>query len=145
MGNLNDLADRLDKINAGINKAASDIAVKVAETIVADLAFHTPVDTSKALSNWRVSLNTPISGNIGPHYPGKFGSSQKLSAQETIAEARLILKVKLPGEKIYITNNLPYIQLLNDGTHSKQPGAFVERALLLGRKISKETKLKVIK
>lgn len=141
-GNLLDLANRMDALNTSIHAAASNTAKKVAETIVSDLAFKTPVDTSQALSNWTVTLDRPDVGTIDPHYPGEFGSTQVASAQQTINEARDVLKLKKPGQPIFITNNLPYIRRLNDGYSGQAPAGFVERAVLIGRKIAQKFKLR---
>ena len=135
MGNLLDLANRLDKLAENIGEASSDHAVKVALTIVGDLAYKTPVDSSQALSNWDVTLDTPATAKHGPHVPGVQGSTQKASAQETIDRAKKVLANKKPGQVIYITNNQPYIRRLNDGYSKQVPSGFVERAVLIGRKL----------
>lgn len=139
--NLLDLAKRLDGVTKNIEKAASDQAVRVAQTIVGDLAYSTPVDTSKALSNWVVSLETPFLGILPPHYYGESGTSQRASAAETINKARTILKGKRPGQTIFISNNLPYIRRLNDGYSRQAPAGFVERAALIGRRLLRNFKV----
>lgn len=139
--NLLDLAKDMEKVNAKVSQAASDHAVKIATTIVGDLVYHTPVDTSQALSNWDVTLGTRADFKHGPHFPGQAGSTQRQSAAETLRLAKQVLQNKKPGQSIFITNNQPYIRRLNDGTHSQQPGGFLERALLLGRKIKAQFKL----
>lgn len=142
MAGLLDLAASLEKKAKAIDVAASQLAADTALTIVADLAYKTPVDTSQALSNWLVTLDAPSTEKVKPHYPGEGGSTQRASAAETINQARSILANKKPGQKIYITNNLPYIRRLNEG-HSKQaPAGFVERSILIGRKARKNFKLK---
>lgn len=139
--NLNDLAKVLERKAAAIEAAASKTAVDVAVAIVRHLAYNTPVDTSQALSNWITTLGSPASGTIGPHTPGIFGSSQVASAETTIAQAISILANKKPGQPIYIVNNLDYIVGLNQGTISRQPGSFVEGAMLIGRNEAKKFKV----
>lgn len=139
---LLDLATSLEKKAKAIDEAASKLAVDTALTIVGDLAFKTPVDTSQALSNWIVTLETPSSDKIKPHFPGEGGSTQRASAAETINQARAILAKKKPGQKIYITNNLPYIRRLNDGYSKQATAGFVERSVLIGRKMRKNFKIK---
>lgn len=140
--NLLDLAESLKKKRKEITEIPSKIAVETALAIVGDLAFKTPVDTSQAISSWEVTLNAPSANKHAPHFPGKSGSSYKASAAETIALAKTVLKNKKPGETIFITNNQPYIRKLNDGSSSQQPAGFVERAILLGRKIKSKFKLR---
>ncbi|QEG09336.1 tail completion or Neck1 protein [Xanthomonas phage vB_Xar_IVIA-DoCa1] len=136
------LAVSLERKAKAIDEAASKTAVDTAMAIVGDLAYKTPVDTSQALSNWRVTLDSPATGTIAPHYPGIQGSSQRASAAETINAAKSVLANKKPGQAIFITNNLPYIKRLNDGYSAQAPAGFVERAVLIGRKMLAKFKIK---
>lgn len=140
-GNLLDLANSMDALANKIEQEASNLAVRVAIAVVTDLAFNTPVDTTQALSNWQVNIGSPATGTIGPRVPGRFGNTQFASANQTIQAAINVLMNKKPGDAIHITNNLDYIQDLDNGTISRQPGAFVARALIVGRKESKTFKL----
>lgn len=141
-GNLLDLADSLERKAKAIDEAASKQAVDTALAIVGDLAYKTPVDTSQALSNWIVTLDSPSGDKISPHYPGEGGSTQGASAAETINRAKATLKNKKPGQAIWITNNLPYIRRLNEGHSGQAPAGFVERAVLIGRKMLSKFKIK---
>lgn len=136
------LAVSLERKAKAIDEAASKTAVDTAMAIVGDLAYKTPVDTSQALSNWRVTLDSPATGTIAPYYPGLQGSSQRASAAETINAAKSVLANKKPGQAIFITNNLPYIKRLNDGYSAQAPAGFVERAVLIGRKMLAKFKIK---
>lgn len=131
---LIDLAEELEAKASEIEEQGSDLAVKVAMTIIGDLAYRTPVDTSTAISNWQVTLGFPAKGSIPAHYLGRLGSTYSASASETVSLAKLILKPKKAGQYIYISNNLPYIRKLNEGSSQQAPAGFVERAVLLGRK-----------
>jgi hypothetical protein len=142
MAGLLDLAASLERKAKSIDEAASKLAVDTALTIVGDLAFKTPVDTSQALSNWQVSLGSPVDSKIPPYYPGEGGSTRNSSAQSTIDAAKNALKQKRPGVTIYISNVLPYIRRLNDGYSKQAPAGFVERAVLIGRKMRKNFKIK---
>lgn len=135
------LAKRMEALPGEIARAASRTAVNVAIRVTESLVQGTPVDTSQALSNWRVSLGHPIMGTRGAYVPGDFGSTQAVSAQLAIANAVAVLTNKKPGEPIYIVNNLDYIVDLDNGTISKQPGAFTARALVIGRREAQIFKL----
>ena len=134
---LSDLARILDNKVDAIKEAASDAAVKTAVTVVSDLAFKTPVDTSDAISNWQTELNTPASGERNPYFTGSRGSTQLASANATIQNAKAKLVGKKPDQDIFISNLLPYIADLNNGTSAQAPAGFVERAILIGRKSAK--------
>ncbi len=139
---LLDLADSMDKLADEIGKAASDHAVKTALTIVGDLVYHTPVDTSQALSNWDVTIGAPADDPHGPYVAGKHGSTQRQSAAQALAMAKRTLEDKKPGQSIFIANNLPYIVPLNQGSSAQVPAGFVERAVLLGRKMKAKFKFR---
>jgi len=140
---LLDLAESLERRAGAYGKEGSKLAVKVAVTVVTDLAYETPVDTTQALSNWQVALGSPVNKAIDPYFPGDFGDTQPASAAATIAAAKQILKGKKPGQTIFISNVVDYIGDLNDGSSKQTPAGFVERAALLGRKQVRKAKLKV--
>lgn len=133
MGTLKGLATRLNDKADKLDEDASKLAVKVAETVVASLAYDTPVDVSTALSNWQVSVGTPVVADRAAFYPGEKGSTYKQSASAAIDAARVRLAAKKPGETIYISNLLPYIRKLNGGSSKQHPGNFVEAAVIRGR------------
>lgn len=139
---LLDLANSLEQRAAKLDDEACRVAVSVAETILGDLVYKTPVDTSQALSNWQVTLASKIDNKIPPYYPGEGGSTRNSSAQAALENGRNILRSKRPGVTIYISNVLPYIRRLNDGYSKQAPAGFVERAVLIGRKTIKKAKLR---
>lgn len=126
-----DLTAKMKRAKKAISQAASNVAVDVAKTITGDLAFRTPVDTSRALSNWIVTLGAESNKKIDPHVWGFKGSTHHESAAETYSAAVSVLAKKKPGQPIYISNNVDYITELNED-HAQ--AGFVERAVLLGRK-----------
>lgn len=134
MATLKQLADRLDAYAAGLPKRSSDLAAKAADTILTDLVHVTPVDTSEAVSNWQIGLDTKPTAKLEPYFSGKKGSTGAQSAAAALEAGRNILHVKKPGQTIYISNVLPYIRLLNDGSSKQAPAGFIERAVLLGRR-----------
>lgn len=143
MADLRDLAVRLRKKAAAINAAANSAKIRVAETILGDLVYVTPVDTSQALSNWQVRINQPVEAQIKPYYAGSKGSTRSASAAEALNVGKRIAATAKPGEPIFISNVLPYIKRLNDGHSKQQPAGFVERSVLLGRKFIEGYRLKL--
>lgn len=132
--NLNDLAASMEARAKKIQTAASDAAVKVALGILNTLVFRTPVDTSRALSNWQVSTDAPIGSYIQAYSPGYLGYTQLASAQSAISVGTMNLEKKKPGQTIYIVNNTPYIRGLNSGSSKQAPAGFVEASVLIARK-----------
>lgn len=131
--NLLDLAASMEKLAKSVEVANSELAVKVADKLVRDLIYITPVDTSRALSNWLVTLGRPAGSGIAPYFFGQKGSTQMQSAAEAYEVAKMVLKAKKPGQTIFITNNTPYIRELNAGSSMQTPAGFVERAVLIAR------------
>jgi len=131
------LAAELEATRDGLRNRASNKAVEVAVAIVTDLANVTPVDSSRALSNWIVTIGAAVTTAIEPYYFGHRGDTQELSAAAVIAAARRVLEAKKPGQPITISNVLPYIKRLNEGYSQQEPAGMVERAILIGRNIAK--------
>jgi hypothetical protein len=139
---LTDLANSLEKRAAKLEDEASRLAVRTAETVLGDLVNVTPVDTSQALSNWQIGVGAPVDASIAPYFPGEKGSTQSSSAASALAEGQAALKLKKPGQPIYISNVLRYIGRLNEGSSSQAPAGFVERAVLLGKRFLATAKLR---
>lgn len=136
MTTLRGLASRLREQAAKVEDDGNRLAITAARAIVKDLASVTPVDTTQALSNWRANDGAPVPGApIAPHSPGKGGVSQPASAAATIAAAERVFAGKRPGVPLYLSNVVPYIRRLNDGSSKQAPAGFVERAVLIGRSI----------
>lgn len=133
------MAKRLDQLGSELRKELRviqkkiDFIVKdVANTVLESLVDNTPVDTSQALSNWIVTIDGPGFGTRAAFVLGKGGSSKAASASQTVSVGKAVIGLKRPGESIFITNNLDYIEQLNAGTISAQPGQFVEKAVAAG-------------
>lgn len=110
MSNFNaDLARFIKKTDL-----AADVVVrKVALQVYAGVTKKTPVDTGRARANWNMSV----------------GSVDYSVDEEATKVQRPALK-KGDGEKaIYITNNLPYIQVLEEGSSTQAPNGMVEVTL----------------
>lgn len=96
---------------------------RVALVVDTTLVNTTPVDTGRARANWLPSLNVPRSDSVD------------LKNTEGVESILPSYKV---SDTIYITNNLPYIQRLNDGWSQQAPAGFVETAIEKGRRTVKK-------
>lgn len=141
MGTLKGLAKRLRKIAKDIPEGLNEVTKQVALRAAYNLIQDTPVDTSKALSNWQVRIGGPATGEIEAHSPGKFGSTVGASSSTARALAEAAIKARRPGQAIYITNNLDYIKELNQGSSRQAPAGFVEVAVLRAKMVIKEAKV----
>lgn len=125
---------------ASIPDKTNELKKQVVRTIETDLVYVTPVDTSQALSNWQVDVS-PITTFIPPHFPGELGSTQAQSAQEAVEDMERVLAGVKPGQAVFIGNAAPYIVRLDQGYSQQEPAGFVDRAILLGRKVLQAAKL----
>lgn len=107
---------------ADLDKFAKKTEVNI-ETVVRKIAFEiyigvtkkTPVDTGRAKGNWNIgtgSIDLSINENASSTAQGSAG--------------RLSEPKKGTGKKaIYISNNLPYINALENGSSEKAPNGMV--------------------
>jgi hypothetical protein len=104
-----------------LERATTHAVRKLVLDIEADLREQTPVDTGWAAANWIPSLDIPVTSPVGSR------DSVDVSAQQrgiaTIATAPDLFRV------IYITNNVPYIEALNNGHSPQAPAGYVEDIL----------------
>lgn len=128
--NLNDLANKLDNLSTKIEEKASNTAVEFALDLLDELTESTPVDTSKAVSNWQVSIITPETREIDAFVLGNRGSSRDMSIEMARMNAKNTLSAKKAGDSIFITNNADYIADLNNGTSLQAPAGFIEASLI---------------
>lgn len=111
------------------------VMVKLTLDVNANLTETTPVDTGWAASNWVPNIGSPYN-NSANGVESREEKLNLLSAQLSDKEKGLaeVLNYKLPRGAIHITNNVPYITKLNEGSSSQAPTAFVqtqiERAVL---------------
>ena len=120
---LRRLAER--EIPAAVAEASRGLARDVLEGVV----LRTPVRSGRARANWRVGLARPPEGVLDAADPdGRAAIARGVAA---IARAR-------PFETIWITNNLPYIGMLEHGSSNQAPRGIVAATLasLAARKTS---------
>jgi len=107
-------AKLVDKIKNDHVKKVVLTALNVHQRIVQ----KTPVDTGRARSNWLASIGSPATGTVGA------------SPSLTVQARRVFNNKSVPfGTNLYIANNLPYIERLNQGYSKQAPMHFVEMAI----------------
>lgn len=104
--------------------------------LVADQAvvMQTPVDTGRARANWIANLNAP---NASTTEGTDKGGGKAIQQAAGVVAA-------YDGDRdtaIHITNNLPYIMRLNEGSSYQAPADFVRIALRRGISAIKGAKL----
>lgn len=110
---MTDLQKRMDALYR--RKVEGTLEIRVRRTalgLYGDLKILTPVDTGRARSNWHLDIGVPTVQLVEPG--GDIAPS---------------LSTYTIDQTIFISNNLPYIQRLNEGHSSQAPAGFVEDAV----------------
>lgn len=131
MASLHDLARRMT-LHAKAVQVNSQAAVRhVAKAAGTAVVYGTPIDTSRARMNWQTTVGSPAVGVLAA-YPSQPGSPQEgtRAALASIDQATIAYAGQEGG--IWITNNLDYIQALNNGSSAQAPADFVAQAVLAG-------------
>lgn len=123
------LQRQLKAFNKDIEKRVNVYKRKLAQTIALKLITATPVDTSKALSNWVASLGQAKGKLINAHSVGFRGSTEAVSSSMAYSMANAIIQRAKVGEIVYITNSVDYITLLNLGSSPQAERYFIQHAV----------------
>ena len=132
---MNELGDEIEDEIEKVHRA-------VGLEITKDVILNTPVDTGRARSNWHTNLVKPDRSTREPFSKGEnLGIGESQNSGAAIAEGFSRIGLHRKGQDIFITNNLNYIQFLNDGSSDQAPRLFVERAIQRGEGLIKRFKL----
>lgn len=105
-----------------VAKNADRVVRKAALAADQAIVMATPVDTGRARANWIAALDAPA---VGPTPAvDKAGGSAMAQAAGVVAG--------YDGDRntaIHITNNLPYIGRLDEGSSYQAPAGFVRKAV----------------
>lgn len=127
---LEELANLMFGLSNSLPEMGNAIAQTVAAAIVDAVVRDTPVDTGLARSNWFVSLGGEDTATLlPPYFPSIHGGvAETANADAAVEAGQQKISQSLPGEEIWIQNNIPYLPFLNyPPPHSPQaPAYFVE-------------------
>lgn len=122
--NLNQFGDKIKRVAVNVPKNADEIVRKVALAADQTIVTATPVDTGRARANWQVGIGAAPAGTV--EYSG--GGSGAAGYAIGVAQNVVTAYKGQPGG-IWLVNNLPYIQRLNEGWSAQAPAKFVEQAI----------------
>jgi len=86
----------------------------------------TPVDTGWARANWIPNIGSPTKGVSGSREQAEAGI---LPTGSTSGVAKVATSYRLSKGPVHITNNVPYILPLNEGSSKQAPKGFVQQAV----------------
>lgn len=122
------MADPQVRLVIGQLRGASERTVKrLVLEATAELIEATPVDTGWARANWVPAIGSPNmesrSGTPDPsQVPGQRG-------QQQTGLASVAAGYTLHQGPVFISNNVPYVPRLNDGSSDQAPSGFVQRSI----------------
>ncbi len=131
------LAARLDRIANLIPIEHERVMRKVALAVDQVVVLRTPVDTGRARSNWVVTLGKGTRLEVPPTFFQKSGGSALASAKIMIAKFRIQLR------SLFIQNNVPYIEQLENGRSAQAPNGMLRFGLLAGINVANREKFSV--
>lgn len=134
MASLSDFVKRMGRLGAVVEENADKTVRKAVIAVDRTVVMATPVDKGRARSNWVAELDTAFSGEVEPYAPGEGGSTGGANSEAAMAQAARVA-ASYDGDQnseVHITNNLPYIQALNDGHSAQAPADFVREAVQAG-------------
>ena len=113
-----------------IEKFTEKLIQRITLSVNGELIKTTPVDTGWARANWIPEIGHAYSGTAGSRESAESGSVD--SAPQQAGTAKIATTYKLDFGKIFITNNVPYIVDLNDGSSAQAPTGFVQLSVARG-------------
>tara|TARA_R110002153_G_scaffold54447_6_gene151682 strand:- start:1158 stop:1568 length:411 start_codon:yes stop_codon:yes gene_type:complete len=117
-----------------IINALDGVAEQIIKSVVLDVVANlvkapseggTPVRTGWARANWIPRIGGPSTEAVGDEEAvGLAKAAQQIGLGS-------VLSYKLASGPVYISNNVPYILRLNEGSSNQAPAGFVQRAITL--------------
>lgn len=89
---------------------------KISMEMLSRIIMRTPVDTGRARANWSVSVGNPVTVQTEAVDP---------SGGQTIARGAAIIASMDKLETVWISNNLPYANRLENGWSQQAPAGMV--------------------
>ena len=123
---------RLNRRAKQVQENSNEVIKQVAATIAQTVIFATPVDTGHARANWLAGIGTE---------PTAEDPSEDKGGGATFGKVKAELAKRKSEQTIYISNNVPYINRLNDGYSAQAPAMFVEQGINTALAAFKNAKL----
>lgn len=124
-----------------IEENLPEVSRRTALAVHNAVVFATPVDEGVARVNWQPSLVGPVTTTREASPPGQNGSTAAENATAAIDLGRAVISGYQGETGIYISNPLPYIGRLNEGSSAQAPANFVEEAVQVGVRTVRNSKV----
>ena len=120
---------------------ARKAALAVFSELSENLLLLTPVLTGHARHNWQFTAGTPETEEIEGVYGGDTTGDKLTGDEESEIEQLKADFLNSSNTMIFLTNNVPYIQRLEDGYSAKAPAGMVLPAINATLQVLKDKKL----
>jgi len=111
------------------------------------LVRNTPIDTGQAKSNWQASRVRPRTKTRPAYYPGGLAAGQAKASTEgpnmaaAIAQIRTECESRRKNQRMYLTNNLDYIEKLDAEGGNRGTSQFMRAATQRAAEVLKDSQL----
>ena len=123
----------VESLEGFVEKLIKKIVLDVASNLrAAPVQGGTPVDTGWARANWVPQIGSPAEGTAGSREQAEAGI---LPSDAEAGQLSVALGYKLKKGPVFITNNVPYIVKLNEGSSQQAPAGFVQGAIAKAVKV----------
>lgn len=109
-------AENLNKLCARAGDKAQDVVRKTALELQAGMIEKSPVDTGRFKGNWQAGIGVVNTAT---------DSGDDKSGAGALGRTQTVLATWKPGQKIILTNSLPYAKRLEYGWSDQAPGGMV--------------------
>ena len=117
---FDDFARQMRQIEIDLDQDVNKVKRKVALQALSNVVKATPVDTGRARGNWQAGNGFPVLEELETEDKG--GAVTIATGAATIADAQF-------DQTIFLSNNVPYIVVLDGGSSKQAPANFVNIAL----------------
>lgn len=104
-----------EEVPRRVQQAQQKIGLQALRGVV----LKTPVDTGRARANWQTTIGTPASGELDRQ------DKSDTNSNIAIAQGSQVVEAAQPFSVIWLTNNLPYIERLENGYSQQAPNGMV--------------------
>ncbi|UFK26766.1 hypothetical protein [Roseobacter phage RDJL6] len=120
---------QIKTIIQALEETAEKVVIRLGLNITSNLIEDTPIDTGWARANWVPAIGA---SRASPAASQPTGSQVQI--QQALQQSGMVglLSYKLASGTVFISNNVPYIGRLNDGSSTQAPSGFVQAAIRRG-------------
>lgn len=111
----------LDRFAESLSVGTETVVKKIALDVFAGVVRKTPVDKGRARASWVIGVERPADSPILPEDTVFSAAEAQRYAQRELAG----LSELKPFDTVFVSNSLPYIEVLEDGSSRQAPNGMV--------------------